>query len=316
MTVRQAYAQLASAGLIRQKRGQGTFVKKTAAKPQIAQSASTVISVLLPSPDANDHLKNPAWFNIEYTMQGFSEMARADGFSLDLVYIDPDQQSPKEGAELLLKRNVAGFALPINGYYEIVEHLQAAGKVCVLREPEPCQYNCVYGTMRSGVTDAVTHLLDHGRKRIACFTGSLRSRYEKAKYEGYTQAIESRGIRQDTIMHMECDYLPEHGYHSLLKMLNRGQNPDAVFAGTDLRAFGVIRAAREKGLNIPQDLAVIGSDDLPECLEHNPPLSTVKYPMREIGRTMFAVLQRAIRYPQEQPIQQAVPCRFIVRKSG
>jgi LacI family transcriptional regulator len=106
----------------------------------------------------------------------------------------------------------------------------------------------------------------------------------QARIDGYRAALERAGIEVDRALIRYGDFLHEGGFAAARELLALDDRPTAIFAGSDLQAMGVYEAARHAGLTIPDDLSVVGFDDLPLCQWMSPPLTTVRQPLEEMGR--------------------------------
>jgi DNA-binding LacI/PurR family transcriptional regulator len=129
---------------------------------------------------------------------------------------------------------------------------------------------------------AIRHLLGLGHRRIAviCDPDRLAGR---ARLAGFQFAMQAAGIPADPALVVDAPLTREGGYEAALSLLTRTDRPTAVFASNDLQALGVYRAAREAGLRIPEDLSVVGFDDLPVGAWVDPPLTTVRRPLTEMA---------------------------------
>lgn len=135
----------------------------------------------------------------------------------------------------------------------------------------------------SGGLAATRHLLQLGHRRIAMIAGPARAWCSRARIDGYRTALEDAGITPDPEFVRHGDFKVEAGYGEGLALLRLPDRPTAVFAGSDLQALGLYRAAAELGLQIPQDLSVVGYDDLPVAQWIGPPLTTVRQPLTEMA---------------------------------
>ncbi|MGH2616412.1 MAG: LacI family DNA-binding transcriptional regulator, partial [Thermomicrobiales bacterium] len=129
-----------------------------------------------------------------------------------------------------------------------------------------------------GAYDATAHLLDLGHRRIGCIAGLNNSPLNDARIRGYRQALAERGIPFDSGLLYSGDYSADSGLQHARAMLDAPIPPTAVFAFNDLMAMGVMQAAHERALRIPDDVAVIGFDGLALTEHVCPPLSTIAQP--------------------------------------
>ncbi|NJQ01312.1 LacI family DNA-binding transcriptional regulator [Streptomyces zingiberis] len=141
---------------------------------------------------------------------------------------------------------------------------------------------------RDGARQAVRHLLDRGRRRIVAVTGPLDQTSAADRLEGYRDALGGAGEAAPG------DFTAEGGERAMAELLERRPDLDAVFAGSDLMATGVLRALRARGLRVPQDVAVVGYDDMEGAAWSDPPLTTVRQEVEEMGRVMAALLLRRL----------------------
>ncbi|GHK00493.1 LacI family DNA-binding transcriptional regulator [Streptomyces sp. NPDC003753] len=130
---------------------------------------------------------------------------------------------------------------------------------------------------------ATRHLIELGHTRIGAISGPARMMCSRARVDGYRAALETAGLPVDPGLVRTGDFHHEAGYRLGRELLCRPDRPTALFAGNDLQALGVYEAARELGLRIPEDLSVVGFDDLPVARWVGPPLTTVRQPLMEMA---------------------------------
>lgn len=140
---------------------------------------------------------------------------------------------------------------------------------------------------RGGARDAVRHLVGLGRTRVAHITGALDQTSAVDRYEGYRDVMGEA----DPGLVEESDFTPAGGERAMRALLDRRPGLDAVFAANDLAASGALRVLRERGLRVPDDVAVVGFDDmLPVAEQTDPPLTTIRQDIEEMGRLMARML--------------------------
>lgn len=167
---------------------------------------------------------------------------------------------------------------------------------------------------RGGGAEATRHLLGLGRKRIA-FLGTASSHYPEfhERYRGHAQALAGAGIVEDPALQIDAITTEESGAAAAQALLDSGAQFDAILAASDLIAIGAMRALQAAGKRIPEDVSVIGFDDIPAASLASPPLTTVMQDPRLAGRTLVETLIGRIR---EKPVGPALlPTKLIVRKS-
>ena len=143
-----------------------------------------------------------------------------------------------------------------------------------------CLENDSYG----GETLAMRHLLELGHKAIAFLAGPLENCPDHInRRQAYLDAMDKAGLKPLVVEHIPTERTPEAGYRQCLELLNRTGRPTAIVTTNDEMAYGAIAACAEKHLKIPQDISIVGFDDLPLSRYTQPPLSTVKQPIEQLG---------------------------------
>lgn len=150
----------------------------------------------------------------------------------------------------------------------------------------------VGATNWQGGLAATRHLLELGHRRIGVVAGPDHLLCSRARVDGYRAALETAGLSFDPALVRAGDFHHEAGHECGRQLLRLKNRPTAVFAGNDLQALGVYEAARELGLRIPEDLSVVGFDDLPATRWVGPPLTTVRQPLTEMAATAARIVIR------------------------
>lgn len=143
---------------------------------------------------------------------------------------------------------------------------------------------------RHGCMLAAEHLLALGHKRIGFVTGPAGYASARERRQGFNEGLSKKGLAIDPALEVEGAYSFESGLEAGLALLDRPDRPTAIFASNDEMAIGVYRAAFRLGLHIPDDLSVIGFDDTPAAERVQPPLTTVRLPIRDMGRAAAETL--------------------------
>ena len=141
----------------------------------------------------------------------------------------------------------------------------------------------ISATNVQGAYDAVNYLLELGHQRIGFITGTPTLSTAIDRHEGYKRALEDHNIPYNSKLIREGNFTESRGYEAALELLTSTLKPTAIFAASDATAFGVLGAAQALGVRVPQDLSVVGFDDLPISAYMNPTLTTVRQPLREMG---------------------------------
>jgi DNA-binding LacI/PurR family transcriptional regulator len=167
----------------------------------------------------------------------------------------------------------------------------------------------------SGAVEAVTHLLERGRRRIATITGPLDMVAGVDRLRGWRTALQSHGVEPDESLVEYGTFSTESGNESMTRILQRAPDVDAVFAANDLMAVGAMRALRDAGRVIPDDVAVIGFDDSETAASAEPPLTSVAQDVERAGHLMAELLLERVG-GATTPRQEVLPTHLVVRTSS
>ncbi len=173
----------------------------------------------------------------------------------------------------------------------------------------------VGATNWAGGLSAVRHLLGLGHRRIAVIGGPAEMLCSRARISGYSAALAAAGVEPDPALIRQGSFHHRSGYEAALELLALPDPPTAIFAGSDEQAFGVAEAARVTGRRIPEELSVVGFDDLPISRWFSPPLTTVRQPLAEMGRIAAAMLAALIEGREPDGRQVELATELVVRSS-
>lgn len=166
-----------------------------------------------------------------------------------------------------------------------------------------------------GARDAVTYLLALGHRRIGFITGTMELGCARDRLEGYKATLLDHGVAYDPRLVYEGDFQQPQGYQGAEKLLSLLEPPSAIFASNDMMAFGVMEAARDRGLRLPDELSVLGFDDIPQAAHVHPSLTTVRQPLENMGRSAAHLLLKYIAQPAAEIERVELPTELIIRES-
>jgi len=167
-----------------------------------------------------------------------------------------------------------------------------------------------------GTDEAVQHLIDLGWQRIACIGLSAELICADDRLAGYRQALERNGLPYDPGLVVNVQNTTEAaGHQAMTRFLALDEPPDAVLACSDELALGAMNAAQERGLVVGQDVGVIGFDDIPSAAYCQPPLTTIRQPVYEIGTRLCHMLIQTIEGEEIEERQVVLPPTLVVRES-
>ena len=161
---------------------------------------------------------------------------------------------------------------------------------------------------------SMKHLIELGHKKIAFMCYSIAA--NRDRYRGYIKMLEESGIEVQNEYIVEDKFEKIDGYSAAKHLLGLGEPPTAIQTLNDSMAFGAYFAAMEKGIKIPDDLSIVGIDDILSARIFNPPLTTVRQPIREIGRSAGEILLKNIKSPNSRLAQKIwLPTQLMIRSS-
>lgn len=163
----------------------------------------------------------------------------------------------------------------------------------------------------AGAYVATSHLLRLGYQRVATISGPQNSTVGVDRRAGYEKALRERGREIDPALIAEGDFSRDSGYMAMRQLLS--QRPDAVFAASDVMALGAMQAIQEAGLGIPDDVALIGFDDLPLAAQADPPLTTIRQPIRYTGILAVQILTELLETALHPPRHVILPTELVIR---
>jgi len=260
------------------------FVPNMVARSLVRKTTSTIGLVI---PD----ITNPFFPAVT---RGVEDAASEAGFTVFLCNTDNDPAMEAQDVRKLRERMVDGIIfVGTTDRRELVESLLAENVPVVVtdRLVADLEVDSVLVDNVAGAKAACRHLLDLGHTRIAHAAGHRQTRTGQERFTGYSQALLDAGFPADDSLVAWGDFTTESGYRVAQVLLGRTPHPTAIFAGNDMMAFGVLRAAQEAGISVPDDLSVIGFDDIQMAGLFRPGLTTVRQPAYDMGRVAMSLLQ-------------------------
>jgi LacI family transcriptional regulator len=167
----------------------------------------------------------------------------------------------------------------------------------------------------AGGLSATEHLVSLGHRRIAIISGPPRLQCSRARLDGYRAALDAAGIPPNDDLVYQGDFYHESGFAGAQKFLALDEPPTAVFASSDQMAYGVYEAVRQHGLRVPDDVSIVGFDDLPEARWSSPPLTTVRQPLVEMGMLAARTALRLVRGEEIETLRFELATQLVVRES-
>lgn len=274
----------------------------------LARGRTKLVGMLVPS---------LTWPWMGDVLQGVVDVVETEGYGLLLFTCNRGDESMRQFASQVSAKSFDGLlVIEPEGTLDYIAGLHARGLPVVLIDDRAHQplFPSVATTNRHGGHAAGAHLLELGRRRPLVITGPSRFGCSEERLDGFAEAYATAGLPLDPALVVEGDFTFDVGRLAVKRLIGAGIKFDAVFAHNDLSAAGAIHAIREAGLRIPDDVAVVGFDDLPLAATTEPPLTSVHQPLREMGeaaaRLLLAHFDGAA-----LPRSTVIPTTFTIRGS-
>lgn len=315
------------------------IVEEQGFMPNIAapglRKRSRLIGVLIP---------DLTWPLIPELMRGIGEVVGSTSYEL-ILYSITDANHEKDRSDVIDRivrtRLAAGLLAVFPGRSsQHLAKLHSRDFPVVLIDDQgipPAETPWISADNRLGAYEATRHLIRLGHRRIAHIQGPLKYEVSHDRFQGYCDALKEADISLDSALILEGDFMPPTGRacaHAFFD-LPAWQRPTAIFAGSDYMAYGAISAAEQRGLRVPDDVAVVGFDDNPSSAHMEPALTTVRQPFYEMGRRACEILLALVDSPRpvnglnhhngwmpgasaslfDEPVHVKMPTSFIVRAS-
>jgi len=231
------------------------------------------------------------------------------GYSLVLCNTEGDEQRMNRNLETLMQKRVDGLLLLCTETHqpspEIMQRYPSVPTVMMDWAPFDGTSDLIQDNSLLGGDMATQHLIDKGHTRIACITGPLDKTPARLRLEGLLVAMARAGLPVPDGYQITGDFEFSGGFEAMQSLLAQKDRPQAVFIGNDAMAVGAYQALYQAGLRVPDDIAVVGYDDIELAQYMTPPLTTIHQPKDELGELAIDVLIHRIAQPalQQQRLQ-------------
>lgn len=290
------------------------YVPSAVARSLTSQRTHTLGMV---TTDVSDHFFSEA-------VAGAEAEARRRGYFLIIGSIEEGSEDDERTyLRLMLERRVEGLIVAVPRLRLAPDDLLAETAarmptVLVASDVELPGADLVDIDNRRGGADATEHLVSLGHRAIATITGPLDWPSARSRLDGYRDALRKAGVPVDRGLVEPCvDWGLESGRRAAERLLGAGARITAIFAQSDLLALGAIAALRSRGLRVPDDVSVVGFDDIAVASVFDPPLTTVRQPMREVGELAARLIgDRASGARQAKGARHVLRAPLVVRGSA
>lgn len=310
-TLRQALAELERQGFVRREQGRGTFVIRGYRQQDHLDLPNRTIAFVVP------YVRDSF---VPTLLLGVEHAAREHGYSVLFHHVENSLTRQGQVLEQLDRDGIRGIVLfPVDSVHVDPSLVRLAERdfplVIVDRYLKTLLTDYVTADNFGGALRATQHLIGLGHRRIAFLTWKDPAVTMEHRRAGYEQALIEGGLSPADELIWEVEGYPTIDLAALCQFLQAEARPTAIFAANDQLALAVYRAAREMNLRIPEDLALVGFDDLNTVAHLETPLTTVAQPMFEMGRKATEVVIGRIAGVLTGPQRHILPTQLIVRRS-
>lgn len=283
-----------------------------AAARSLASHHTNAIAFFIPR--TTTHVFSNPFFPL--LIQGITEACARRGYLLMLSIVSGDME--QDFLRILRGRHVDGVIVHAADVDDpVLPRLVADGTplVQIGRHPYFKSLNWVSVANRDSACAIVDHLLALGHRRVATIAGPLQEAAAVDRRDGYKQSLLQAGLPLQGELMTEGDWTEHSGHHAMARLLGLDRRPTAVFSANDMMAVGALRAIHEAGLVVPDDVALVGFDDLPVAAFTSPPLTTVRQPVHELGHAAAELLLDRLAGRVQEPTQLNLPLTLVIRDS-
>lgn len=311
-TVRSAYRKLENRGLVETRQGAGTRILPYDPQRFLHSTnliRSNMLGVILPD------INNPFYGQI---VRGIESVARPKDYLLLVCNTHDEPDETLRYFQKLAEKKVDGI-LCVS--YSLEEHLPGDDQApralpIVTVDWEQKTANTVTSDLESGVFQAVRHLVEHGHRRIGLISYAIDIPCVAQMKAGYRRALQSSGLAVDPALAVGVHgFLASAGEEGARQLFEQAHPPTAIVATSDMMAIGALRAIKFSGRRVPQDIALVGMNDIPHADLIDPPLTTIHEPAYEMGREAMQMLDCLVEGQLPPSPTICLPTSLVLRRS-
>jgi LacI family transcriptional regulator len=252
-------------------------------------------------------------------VKGVERSCYLQGYSLILCNTEGDNERMKASINTLLQKRVDGLLLmcsTIEGErLDVFERYPDIPVVVMDWGPILFASDKIQDNSLQGGYLATQHLIECGHKQIGCITGPLVRHQAQMRYEGFKRAMDEAGLLIDPNWVIEGDFECEGGYNAFNRLHAAGPLPTAIFASNDMMAMGVLHAAHEHHISVPDDISLMGYDDIHIARFMSPALTTIHQPKYRLGKAAVETLLKKLEKEHIEPQVVELDPTLVVRQS-
>lgn len=287
----------------------GYMPSRVARRLRVKNGKASLIGLVIPD------IQNPFFADVT---RGVEDVAQDHDYALLLSNSDEDSNKQRLALEILQTEDVDGVIVPPVGLEDpaIKQLLDTdIAVVCVDRRLRNARVDTILSDNRDGAYEAVSHLIELGHRRIGFIGGVPHISTLTDRRQGYEEALRSEGLTVDSSLVIEGNSCRERGNESTKQLLALNSPPTALFTGNNLSTLGALSALNEEEIAVPDEMAVVGYDDVPWSMALNPPPTVVDQPGYEMGRRAAEILLDRLEDPNRSPTTMTLQPKLIVRQS-
>jgi LacI family transcriptional regulator len=263
-------------------------------------------------------ITNPFWTTVA---RGVEDAASERDFNVILCNTDESETKQAKYLTVLLQKQVDGILLvPVRSEAQPVELIQKQDTAVVVldRQVPHAKVDVVRGDSEGGAYQLVRHLLNLGHQRIAILSGPPDVSTAADRVSGYRRALAEAGLDVETeALIFYGEFIESSGYEMMQKILASPQQPTAIFAANNFISVGALRALRDAGVRVPDEVALVSFDDIPPALVVDPFLTVAAQPGYEMGRRATELLLARLSGQTTLAFQEVIlPTEIIIRRSS
>lgn len=248
-------------------------------------------------------------------MSGIEDGLLGSGYALIIVSGHWDAAEEAERIRLLIARRVDGLAI-LTGHLsdaQVASFAHSQPIVVTGRRIDAPNVRSVFFSHEEGGYLATRHLITLGHRRIAFIAGPSDHADAVSRFDGYRRALAEAGLASDPSLVVQGDFYENGGVFAMNRLLDSGAPFTAVFAANDQTALGARMVLSRRGVRVPDDVSLVGFDDLPTSAYLTPPLTTVRQPLFEVGQFSASLLLEMLGHPRKERVLP--PLELVVRET-
>lgn len=282
---------------------------RVARRLRLQNGKASLLGLVIPD------IQNPFFADVT---RGVEDVAQDHDYALILINSDEDPERQRVAVDTLTTEEVDGAIVPpVSVDDPEVRRLAESdiAVVCVDRHLETLRVDTILSDNRQGAYEAVAHLIEQGHERIGFIGGIPRISTITERREGYEAALRDHDLPVDPSLIREGETRRERGFHFTNELLDLDPRPTALFTGNNMTTLGALSALHVRGVQVPEEMALVGYDDVPWALALNPPPTVVDQPGYEMGRRAAEILIQRLANPERSPTVVTLQPELIVRQS-